>query len=133
MGGAIHRLYLPVIPPKGAPLSIELPLDANSDIRLQAAHRFWCAIGGRRLGASPLALPPKRRRRLVLMMRALDARLAGHSYREIAEGLFGSERVRSRSWKDHDLRSQIIRLVKSGIALMRGGYRALLRPPSRKK
>ena len=129
----MHRLYLPALPANGAPLSIELPLDANSDIRLQAAHRFWCAIDGRRLGASPLALPPKRRRRLVLMMRALDAWLAGHSYREIAEGLFGSERVRSRSWKDHDLRSQIIRLVKSGIALMRGGYRALLRPTSRKK
>jgi hypothetical protein len=43
------------------------------------------------------------------------------------------ERVRSRSWKNHDLRSHIIRLVKTGIGLMRGGYRALLRPPSRKK
>jgi hypothetical protein len=133
LAGAIHRLHLPAIPAKGASLSIELPLDANSDIRLQAAHRFWCAIEGRRLGASPLALSPKRRRRFVLMLRALDAWLAGHSYREIAEGLFGKERVRSRSWKDHDLRSQIIRLVKSGIALMRGGYRALLRPSSRKK
>ena len=122
--GAIHRLYLPVIPAKGAPLSIELPLDANSDIRLQAAQRFWCAIDGRRLGASPLALSPERRRRLVLMMRALDGWLAGHSYREIAEGLFGKERVRGRSWKDHDLRSLTIRLVKNGIALMRGGYRA---------
>ena len=67
------------------------------------------------------------------MMRALDAWLAGHSYREIAEGLYGKERVASRSWKDGDLRSHIIRLVKSGIALMRGGYRALLRPSSRKK
>jgi hypothetical protein len=67
------------------------------------------------------------------MMRALDRWLAGHSYREIAEGLFGRERASRRSWRDGDLRSQIIRLVKSGIALMRGGYRALLRPSSRKK
>ena len=133
LAGANHRLYLPAIPAKGAPLSIELPLDANSDIRLQAAHRFWCAIEGRRLGASPLAIPHGRRGRLVLMMRALDAWLAGHSYREIAEGLFGKERVFGRSWKDHDLRSLTIRLVQSGIALMRGGYRALLRPTSRKK
>ena len=133
LAGAIHRLHLPAIPAKGAPLSIELPLDANSDLRLQAAHRFWCAVEGRRLGASPLALSPLRRRRFVLMMRALDAWLAGHSYREIAEGLFGKERVRGRSWKDHDLRSLTIRLVKTGIALMRGGYRALLRPTSRKK
>ena len=133
LAGVTHRLYLPAIPAKRAPLSIELPLDANSGIRLQAAHRFWCAIEGRRLGASPLALTFERRRRFVLMMRALDAWLAGHSYREIAEGLFGAERVRGRSWKDHDLRSLTIRLVKNGIALMRGGYRALLRPPSRKK
>ena len=133
LAGVTHRLYLPAIPAKGAPLSIELPLDANSGIRLQAAHRFWCAIEGRRLGASPLAVTIERRRRFVLTMRALDAWLAGHSYREIAEGLFGTERVRGRSWKDHDLRSLTIRLVKNGIALMRGGYRALLRPPSRKK
>jgi hypothetical protein len=133
LAGVTHRLYLEAIPAKGAPLSIELPLDANSDIRLQAAHRFWCAIDGRRPGLSPLAFPPQRRRRFVLMMRALDAWLAGHSYREIAEGLFGKERVGRRSWKDSDLRSHIIRLVKSGIALMRGGYRALLRPSSRKK
>ena len=133
LAGVTHRLYLPAIPAKGAPLSIELPLDANLNIRLEAAHRFWCAIDGRRPGPSPLALPPRRRRRFVLMMRALDAWLAGHSYREIAEGLFGKERVLGRSWKDNDLRSLIIRLVQSAIALMRGGYRALLRPSSRKK
>src|SRR5262249_24217939 len=44
LAGAIHRFYLPAIPVKGAPLVIELPPDANSDIRLQAAHRFWGAI-----------------------------------------------------------------------------------------
>jgi hypothetical protein len=59
--------------------------------------------------------------------------LEGNSYREIAEGLFGKERIFGRSWKAHDLRSRTIRLVQYGIALMRGGYRALLRPPSRKK
>jgi hypothetical protein len=133
LAGAIHRLYLPAIPAKGAPLSIELPLDANSDIRLEAAHRFLCAIEGRRVGASPLALSRLRHRRFVLVIRALDAWLAGHSYREIAEGLFGKERVRDRSWKDHDLRSLTIRLVKNGVALMRGGYRALLRSPRQKK
>jgi hypothetical protein len=133
LAGAIHRLYLPAMLAKGSPLSLELPLDANSDIRLQAAHRLWCAIEGRRLGASPLALSPGRRRRFILMIRALDGSLAGHSYREIAEVLFGKERVLARSWKDHDLRSLTIRLVKNGSALMRGGYRALLRSPHRKK
>ena len=133
LAGVTHRLFLPAIPAKGASLSIELPLDATLDIRLKAAHRFWCAIDGRRLGPSPLGLPPQRRRRFVLMLRSLDAWLSGQSYREIAEGLFGKERVDRRPWKDNDLRSHVIRLVRSGIALMRGGYRALLRPSSRKK
>jgi len=38
-----------------------------------------------------------------------------------------------RSWRAHDLRSRVIRLVQNGLAMMRGGYRALLRPPLRKK
>lgn len=133
LAGAIHRLHLPGIPAKGSPVLAELPFDANFDIRLLAANRFWSAIEGRRLGRPPLALPLHRRRRFILRVRALDAWLAGNSYREIAEGLFGKDRVRGRSWKDNDLRSLTIRLVKSGIALMRGGYRALLRPSSRKK
>jgi hypothetical protein len=114
-------------------LAVELCLDANFDVRLQAARRLWLATEGRRLGTPPLALPKQRRQRLTLTIRAVDARLAGHSYREIAEGLFGKERLHGRSWKDNDLRSSIIRLVKNGTALMRGGYRALLRLPRRKK
>ena len=90
-------------------------LDANFDVRLQAARRLWLAIEGRRLGTPPLLLPYQRRQRLILTIRALDAWLQGHSYREIAEGLFGKERISGRSWKAHDLRSRIIRLVESGM------------------
>src|SRR6516164_5731062 len=72
LAGATHRLYLPALPAKGAPFSIELPVDASSGLRLQAAHRFWNAIEGHRLGASPLALSRRRVGRFVLMMRALD-------------------------------------------------------------
>jgi hypothetical protein len=133
LAGGIHRLYLPEMPAIDSPVRAELPFDANFDIRLLAANRFWSEMEGRRLGRPPLALPHHRRRRLILRLRALDAWLAGNGYREIAIGLFGKERVVGRSWKDNDLRSLIIRLVKSGIALMRGGYRALLRPSSRKK
>ena len=133
LAGAIHRLYLPEIPATGSPVRAELPFDANFDIRLLAANRFWSAMKGRRLGRPPLALPHHRRRRFILRLRALDGWLAGNNYREIAIGLFGKERVVGRPWKDNELRSLIIRLVKSALALMRGGYRALLRPSSRKK
>jgi hypothetical protein len=133
LGGALHRVCLPIIPDGGSLFAVELRLDANFDIRLRAAHRFLSAIEGRRLSTPPLALPRQRRQRFILTIRALDAWLHGHSYREIAEGLFGKEQVMGRSWRAHDLRSRIIRLVQNGLAMMRGGYRALLRPPLRKK
>ncbi|WP_456728075.1 DUF2285 domain-containing protein [Bradyrhizobium sp. USDA 3364] len=58
-------------------------------------------------------------------MRAVDGQLEGNSYRKIAHGLFGMHRVPNQGWKTHDLRSRTIRLVQTGLHLMRGGYRAL--------
>jgi hypothetical protein len=51
----------------------------------------------------------------------------------IAAVLFGAKRIPDRTWKTHDLRNRTIRLVQSGLALMRGGYRDLLRHSRRKK
>ena len=75
----------------------------------------------------------QRRHRLALALRALDARVDGNTYRVIAEVLFGARRIPERAWKTHDLRNRTIRLVQAGFALMRGGYRALLRQSRRKK
>jgi len=126
LGGANHRLWLRELPASGAPLAIELPLDSNFDIRSQAAHRFWSALEQRPLGPPPLALSFPRRQRLILAMRAVDGWLEGNSYRGIAQGLFGKHAIPDRDWKTHDLRGRTIRLVQMGLALMRGGYRALL-------
>ena len=57
---------------------------------------------------------------------------SGGTFRSIAEALFG-KRIPDRDWKTHDLRNRIIRLVQSGLALMRGGYRELLRPKRKDK
>jgi hypothetical protein len=133
LGGAIHRLWLSELPAKAATLIVELPLDTTFDIRLQTAHRFKLALEERPVGHAPLWITAQRRQRLILSVRALDGWLEGNSYREIAAGLFGKERTPRRSWKSHDLRSRTIRLVQNGFALMRGGYRALLRPSSKKK
>ena len=57
----------------------------------------------------------------------------GITNREIAEALVPAHRIPERDWGTHDLRNRIIRLVKTGFALVQGGYRALLRPPSRRK
>jgi hypothetical protein len=66
--------------------------------------------------------------RLSMVLRALDASLAGASHREIAAMLVGPERV-ERDWRHpgQHLRDRIRRAVRRGQALMTGGYRELLR------
>jgi hypothetical protein len=58
---------------------------------------------------------------------ALDGRLAGRSYRDIAEVLYGYERI-GPHWTDDSrgFKSKVRRAVESGLALMNGGYWALL-------
>ncbi len=58
---------------------------------------------------------------------ALDGRLAGRSYREIAEVLYGSDRI-GACWTDDSrgYKSKVRRAVERGLALMNGGYRDLL-------
>ncbi|MCP3392200.1 DUF2285 domain-containing protein [Bradyrhizobium sp. CCGB12] len=127
LGGEKHRLWLTELPPSSSSLALDLPFDRNFEVRLRAAHRFWLALERRPLGPPALALPISSRHQLILAMRAVDGSVEGHSYREIAQGLFGKHRIPDRGWKTHDLRSRTIRLVKSGLRLMRGGYRTLLR------
>jgi hypothetical protein len=58
---------------------------------------------------------------------ALDGRLAGRSYRDIAEVLYGSERI-GPYWRDDSrgYKSRVRRAVERGFQLMNGGYRDLL-------
>jgi hypothetical protein len=110
----------------------ELPFDENFEIRAHAARRLWRVLNGRPAGPAH-ELSPQRRQRLALALRALDGRIEGNSYRVIAEGLFGAKRIPERAWKTHDLRNRTIRLVQTGYAMMRGGYRELLRQVRRRK
>jgi hypothetical protein len=58
---------------------------------------------------------------------ALDGHLAGRSYRDIAEVLYGSDRI-GPYWTDDSrgYKSKVRRAVECGLALMNGGYRDLL-------
>jgi hypothetical protein len=127
LGGVRHRLWLRELPAKVSPIVLELPLDDDFDLRSRAAHRLWSALGKRTLGETHSTLPFQRRQRLILSLRALDGRNEGNSYRAIAEVLFGKNRIPERGWKTLDLRNRTIRLVQTGLSLMRGGYRTLLR------
>ncbi len=113
--------------------AVLLPLDQLFEIRASAAVRLWRCLSGRNPGRDPAALPKARRDRLILGLRALDARLENASYRDIAAALFAAPDVSGRAWKSHDLRDRAIRLVKFGLGMMRGGYRSLLLHPYRRR
>jgi hypothetical protein len=133
IGRLEHRLWLREPPVVGSLYAAELPFDDDFEIRAHAARRLWRALNGRAAGPAFHELSPQRRQRLALALRALDGRIEGNNYRAIADCLFGAKRVPERAWKTHDLRNRTIRLVQNGFALMRGGYRALLRQGRRRK
>jgi hypothetical protein len=110
------------------PAAVVIPLDAEFTARADAAVRLWRLATGRALHPPPDPLTPQRRERLILALRALDGRQASESYRAIAQGLFGSNRVpNDSSWKTHDIRDRTRRLVHYGLRLMKGEYLDLLR------
>jgi hypothetical protein len=128
-----HRLWLRDQPQIGETYAAELPFDGDFELRAHAARRLWRALDGRPAGPPSHELSLQRRQRLALALRALDARAEGSSYRTIAALLFGARQIPERAWKTHDLRNRTIRLVQSGFALMRGGYRKLLCQSRRKR
>jgi hypothetical protein len=129
--GVEHRVWLKEAPVVAVTYAVELPLDRDFEFRADAGRRLWRGLNGRRQGEPLHALSPNRRRRLSHALRALDARIDGATYREIAEVMFPNERISERDWGTQ--RNRVIRLAQTGFALMRGGYRALLRPPLRKR
>jgi Uncharacterized conserved protein (DUF2285) len=126
-GGVVFRVHIDEAGTE--PPAVLLPLDPFFEIRATAALRLWRGLTGRNPGPDPATLPPARRDRLILALRALDGRQDQASYREIAGALFGADEVPERGWKTHDLRGRTIRLVRFGISMMKGGYRHLLLYP----
>jgi hypothetical protein len=121
-----HRIWLPNPPAEDTPLAALIPLDETADLRAAASIRFYRHITRADTASGP-KLTPQRQRRLILSLRALDGRLAGATYRAIAEALFGPVRVSAESWKTASVRGRTIRLVRNGTKLMTCGYRDLLR------
>jgi len=121
-----HRLWLRGVR-LGAPMAALVPLDDDVLLRLTGLLRLRRRLDGRPAGPVPRAwtITARLRQRLVPMVRALDGHLAGASYREIAEALYGPGAV-GDGWKTSSRRGQTIRLVKDGIVTMEGDYRKLL-------
>jgi hypothetical protein len=129
--GTVFRIH--IVEAGKKPLAMLLPFDQLFEIRVAAATRLYRSSTGRDPGPDPAALPSARRERLILALRALDGRLEGASYRDLAAALFGEDAIPERGWKSHDLRDRTIRLVRFGLDMMQGGYRRLLLHPYRRR
>lgn len=129
--GADHQFWL-ASPPPGAKTAyvVLLPLDALLEHRAEAVLRFWRTLTGRAIGERHHALPAQTRDRHILILRALDGRTDGASYRKLAETLLGF-RGNKTDWESDPRKNQARRLVADGNHFVGGGYRELLRYPVR--
>jgi hypothetical protein len=118
-------------PAPGQPLAAIIPLDKDFTTRVTSLLRFHRRLFGKEPGPQPRGwtLSSYRQTRLSLMLRALDLRMSGATYRQIAAAL-GRENdadLPATEWKVCAARSFVIRLVRDATALMNGDYRKLLR------
>ncbi|WP_340266130.1 DUF2285 domain-containing protein [Sphingobium mellinum] len=125
-----HRLWLRD-PTPGQRLAAVIPLDRDFITRIASLLRFHRRLLGRAAGPLPRGWPltAYRLARLDLMLRALDLRDEGATYRQIATALGRDDatRLSASDWKMSASRSFVVRLVRDGIAMMNGDYRKLLR------
>jgi hypothetical protein len=112
------------------PSAVVIPFDSSYNMRVEAAICLGNAMANGTPARTPDTLTAQQRSRLKLILRSLDGSLAGYSYREIAEVLFGPDSVPAgRAWTSCELYSQIRRLCNRGHDLMNGAYLDLLRYP----
>jgi len=112
-------------PHDGARLAVLLPLDGDLHVRIAAARALDAGLSG---AWSPLPLPSRwRRARVRQLLRAVDGRAAGASYRQLAERIVGERFEDTMDWRLSSARGLAIRLVDAGEALVRGGFARLLR------
>lgn len=128
--GRFHLIALTGLGP-GQPIAAVIPIDADSLDQIQALTRFWRSRYGLSV-PKDTRMTAQQRRRLKNMLRAVDGRMNDADYREIAEAIFGVERVADDPWKTSALRDAVLDLVKDGFAMIDGGYLKLLRHRRRK-
>ncbi|GAA4498395.1 DUF2285 domain-containing protein [Gluconacetobacter tumulicola] len=130
-GASSHQFWLPTHPVDGTvAYVVVLPLDKLLELRAEAVMRLWRALVGRSESRWVHDFPQQTRDRHILMLRALDGRADGASYRKLAEALL-EFRGRKADWENDPRKNQVRRLVADGQYYVRGGYRDLLRYPIR--
>ncbi len=107
------------------PVLVVLSFDQDFGLRVRAVEALQRAAAGR--GQPRSHLTPAQRTRLARSLAALDGAQRSDSYRDIARTIFGAEALEREDWRTASIRDVTIRLVRTGRALMRGGYLKLLR------
>ena len=118
--------------PDTRPLGAFVIFDEMTPDRLTAIERLWHAMFGKRVPPDP-RITRQRRGRARQMLRAVDARELGATYRQIAEQLFPNIKHDAKTWIESPIRETTIRLARDGMAFVRGGYRNILRRPRRSR
>ncbi|WP_271614634.1 DUF2285 domain-containing protein [Bradyrhizobium sp. CCBAU 51627] len=125
-GRSEASVWLSELPSGASSVAVDLPLDpqfrgsfsgSSSTFAGTRTAAHWTTSSGAANPDASSAHP---------CLRAVDGSLKGNSYREIAQGLFGKHRTPDRGLKNRP-RNRTICLVQTGLRLMRGDYRALLR------
>lgn len=125
----IPLMVLSELPPR-TPLAALVLLDNDTLDRLAAVTRFWLILQNRK-AAPDARISSQRQQRLRQILRVVDARDEGTTYRAIGETLFPRHHIDPASWVGHPIRETIIRLARDGAELVRGGHWKLLRHPRR--
>ncbi|MFW2829511.1 DUF2285 domain-containing protein [Sphingomonas sp. ID0503] len=131
IGGERFDADLPV-PGDQEPFGALILLDELTPDRLGALSRFWMALAGKSIPPDT-RLTGQRRKRARDMLRAIDGRATGATYRAVGEGIFPHHDLDAASWVGSAIRETTIRLVRDGMKLVRGGYRSILQQPRRKR
>lgn len=110
------------------PFALEPIADEFPDVRgsIQAIELLANLFGPDRKPVKPPDWTVEATRHRDALM-ALDLRIAGLSYRQVAVRLYGEAAVQS-DWNNPNqtMKNRLIRSVKRGVQMMNGGYRKLL-------
>ncbi|WP_267213100.1 DUF2285 domain-containing protein [Chelatococcus asaccharovorans] len=121
----LHLVADPSIRPDD-PLAITVQLDSDGLDRLAALDRLLRNLAGYKVPPDQ-RMTAQQRRRLKAMLRAVDGRQHHASQREIAQILFGVDRIADDQWQSSPFRDTVRDLLRDGAAMIAGGYLKLLR------
>lgn len=105
------------------PLAAVLPISGSFSATLRAVQALERSLRGEPPTSD---LTAQQQARLTRSLAAYDAAEAQCTYREIARCMFGNEAIDRYAWRTSSVRDTVIRLVRTGRALVDGGYLGLL-------